>query len=271
VKYTFVNGNARQKELWGAAAHRFLNYAFADIPLDVEVEFIDAGGVTNHGHTDLAITTYTYGSGSSKTVVRNDAPSFGTQAEALKALAASMGVPYSVERFYAETAAHELGHSAFAALTPQLRLAVCRMFGVNTDDTAVLQPAGKPWQQHIAEGIAETFKEAFLPERFRVFPNRTNRRIPYPLFPAFREIFRGGGSGVGAGFSYVYGSDDFRVDLSEWGLTALPYHKSDRDGEAFVFYEGIPDFLHCWGIDMSQFPESGSQAFSIEVEGGITT
>lgn len=263
----FEEANAQQEDLWLTALHNLLNLPFGLIPLDVIVEFVDPSELIGHGHTDLASTETTYDSSESTTRVRNDAPGFGSADRSLEALAAQMGLEYSAARHFHETAAHELGHSFFAALPHAQRLAIVKMFGATTDDLEVINDQDKEWQDRVVEGVAETFKEAFLPRRFRVFPNRSNRRIAYHEFPAFREHFRGG-----SGFSYVYGSDDFRVDLSgECNLSGRPYHRSDHDPEAFVYFEGIPGFEAGWGIDMAQFDEAGKLPFSMEEEEGGAT
>lgn len=270
MHYEFANGTNEQKKLWGEAAHLLLHLPFASINLTVVVEFVDTGEVADHGHTDLAVTTYTYGHTTSTTRVRNDAPSFGTQRKAMEAAAAAYGLEYDPTKFFYETAAHEMGHSAFAVLPEQLRLEVVALFGLDTDDIKVLAPEGTPWQDHVIEGIAETFKEAFLPARFRVFPNRTRRRIPYGLFPAFRKIFRAG-LAASARFTYVYGDEyPWKVDLGDWD-PFIPTYQNEHDDEAFVFYQSIPEFTDCWGVDMSQFAESGLHPFSIRTPGGETT
>jgi hypothetical protein len=273
VNYSFANGTLEQRKLWAAASNLLLNYPAEAIGLDVTVEFVDPSEVGN-GHTGLAVTQFTYDSSSSTQKVRMDAPGYGSQRKVMEALAASLGLPYNVTRFYMETAAHELGHSAFAALDPQRRLEICRMFGVNTDSIAVIEPEDADWTERIIEGIAETFKEAFLPARHRIFPNRTQRRIPYTEFPNFRRIFRGsgnvGGGPVGGGFSYVYGGAyPWSVDLSKWGI-GLPAYQGERDDEAFVFYTP-KNGQQCLGVDMSQFKESSHLPFTItEEEGGAT-
>jgi hypothetical protein len=169
--------------------------------MKVEVSFVEPGSLSKQ--TTLAETKWTYGSAHSTMEVRNDFPGFGDAEEGLKAEAASLGVLWSVVKFAIETSAHELGHAAFAALPEEARLAIVEMFGGDSDDEDELSPPGSAWQNRIAEGIAETFKEAFLPRRYRVFPNRTNKRIPYSRFSEFRRLFRsyqtedGGESGPG--------------------------------------------------------------------------
>lgn len=267
--YNFASGTAEQKALWQEAVTHLLNFPADEIALTVNVDFAPVSEVVAKGHNDLAITTWTYDDPVSNTVVRGDAPGFGGQLPALEAEAAGFGLPYSPPRFLMETAAHELGHSFFAALSLSQRTAIAKLFGAQTDDIRELEPLDAEWKNRIIEGIAETFKEAFLPARYRVFPNRTNRRIPYSLFPKFRHIFRQGHSS-GTGFSYIYGGPDFRVDLTKYGIS-LPTHESNRDNEAFVFYEEIRGFETCWGVDMAQFAESSHHPFSIRpAEGGVS-
>lgn len=192
MNFVFTNGTATQKARWEESVERFLNLPENALPLQIEVTFVDPSTLVGHGHTDLAVTTWTYGDTESTCQVRNDAPNFGSQEAALRAEAAALGLEYNPDRFYAETSAHETGHSAFASLPENRRVAIARMFGAESDDIEELQPAGKPWQDHIMEAIAETFKEAFLPRRYRVFANRTNIKIPYSKFPEFRALFRAG-------------------------------------------------------------------------------
>lgn len=264
MNYTFTNGTDEQKELWARAAHLLLNMPFDELPFDITVEFDTGEVIDAAGHDSTAVTFTTYGSTTALTKVRNDAPGYGSIRASLVAEAAAMGLQYNALLHYNETAVHEMGHVAFAALSEASRLKICAMFGSDTDENAVINDPADEWADRVVEGIAETFKEAFLPARFRVFPNRTRKKIPYSLYPAFRKVFRGGG----AGFSYVYGSEDFRRDLSAYGLTRLPYHESGRDNEAFVYYEEIKGFEECFGVDMSQFALSGTAPFSIEPDEG---
>lgn len=196
--FNFANGTQRQQDLWREAIDRLLNFPSSAIPLTIAVEFLDPSELKG-GHTDLAETTWTYGSTNASTVIRNDAPSFGDQQKVMEAYAASLGIAYSIEKFYAESSAHELGHALFAALPQPKRVAIAELFGASSDSLEELAPEGSDWQDRIIEGIAETFKEAFLPRRFRLFPNRTRRTIAYRDFPAFRAIFREAMPETGAG------------------------------------------------------------------------
>lgn len=263
--YTFLNGTTKQKDLWRQGPSLMMHLPVLSLAAHVTVEFVDPGEI---GQTTLAETAITLGKGESTTKVRNDYPLFGGgdgKLESLAAEAAGMGLVYSGLLHANETPVHELGHSLFASLPAGTRLKIVELFGAKSDHDDVINPQDVPWEDRITEGIAETFKEAFLPNRYRVFPNRTNKHIPYTLFPTFRKLIRGTG---GSGFSYIYGGPEFRSDLSAepYNLTRLPYHASDRDEEAFVYYEEIEGFENCWGVDMSQFAESSHAPFSIEPE-----
>jgi hypothetical protein len=191
MKYEFANGNTTQKGMWEEAISHLLHLPQDALPLTINVSFVDPSTLVGGGHLiDLAVTTWTYGSTEAETKVRNDSPGFGEARQSLEAEAAGLGLVFNPERFYLETAIHELGHAAFASLPESKRIAIAQMFGAQSDDLGELDPSGAGWQDKIIEGIAETFKEAFLPRRFRVFPNRTKRKIPYHEYPRFRELFR---------------------------------------------------------------------------------
>jgi hypothetical protein len=195
MEYVFENGTHLQQSLWAEAVGHLLNLPLSAINVSVAVNFVPS---IESGHTDLALTAWTYGHRNADTEVRDDAIAFGPNQAALEAEAAALGIPYSIEKFYMETAIHELGHAFFAALPEEHRVAIAQMFGAQSDDINELQPEGVKWQDRIAEGIAETFKEAFLPRRFRVFPNRTNKKIPYSKFPEFRKLWRDGAPHAGS-------------------------------------------------------------------------
>jgi hypothetical protein len=190
MNLSFVNGTQRQQQQWKQALGSLLNFQIDAVPIVVEVEFVDPGEVSEKGHNDLANTTWEYDSPTSSTRVRNDAPGYGEQRKSMEALAASMGLTYNADVHFNETAVHEFAHSLFAALPEEHRVKIAQMFGAANDSLSELMPEGVPWEDRIMEGIAETFKEAFLPRRLRVFPNRTNRRIPYNVMPQFRALWR---------------------------------------------------------------------------------
>lgn len=186
----FVSATDQQREIWQRSLHSLLHLPFEQIPLDQRVEFVDPSEVTGKGETDLAITTFTYDSDSSVVKVRNDAPSYSAADLGLEELAAKYGIGYTGVIHFFETAAHETGHSFYAALPHESRVAIAQMFGAKSDDIAELFPHDRAWEDRIGEAIADTFKEAFLPARLRVFPNRTNISIPYSLYGKFRNYFR---------------------------------------------------------------------------------
>jgi len=206
MNLTFESGTEDQQARWRQALGCMLHLTPDEIPVSVTVSFVDPSEVADHGHTDFALTTWTYDSLVSETKVRNDAPGFGGMDAALRSLAASLGLPYNSDTHFNETACHELGHSLYAALPEEHRVAIAQMFGAQGDSLEELQPVGVAWQDQIIEGIAETFKEAFLPRRFRIFSNRTNKKIPYNEYPRFRSLFRIGTQAAG-------GAEAFERDL----------------------------------------------------------
>lgn len=191
MKYTFTNGTTQQQSLWRSAFDHLLHIPSSALPLQITVSFVSPGSLSKD-HTTLADTFWTYGSIDSEQKVRSDAPGFGDAEPAMIAEAAAFGVKFNITRFYQETAIHELGHAVFAALPEATRIAIAKMFGAKGDEISELQPEGVEWKNRIMEGIAETFKEAFLPSSHRVFPNRTNRRISYAQFATFRRLVREG-------------------------------------------------------------------------------
>lgn len=190
MKYEFTNGDQQQQSLWQEGFSHLLSVPSSAVPEIVTVDFV--APPLPPGHTDLALTTWTYGQTTASTIVRNDAPGFGSQQQSLEALAASMGIPYSSPKFYMESAVHELGHALYASLPEEHRVKIAQLFGAQGDEISELQPPGSSWEDRIAEGIAETFKEAFLPRAYRVFANRTHRKIPYSKYPEFRALWREG-------------------------------------------------------------------------------
>lgn len=216
MEYTFANGTEAQKALWREGPHHLLNLPFDKMPLVVAVEFKP----TVSGQTAFASTTFTYGSTSASTLVRNDYPGFGTLDAGLVAEAAALGLEYNATMHAHETAVHELGHVVFAAIPHSFRVAIAQLFGAKSDTITELEK-GTLWQNRIIEGIAETFKEAFLPSKYRVFPNRTNRKISYAVYPKFRRLIREGleaieGSG-GEEIIPAYNLDTFKKGGSREG------------------------------------------------------
>lgn len=223
MEYEFTNGTVRQKAMWAEAVGHLLHLPSSAIDLKVMVTFQAS---IPGGHTDLAATTWTYGSTEATTLIRSDALSFGSSKAELEAEAASLGLPYSIEKFYLESAVHELGHALYASLPEANRIAIAQMFGAKSDSITELEPTGSKWQNRIMEGIAETFKEAFLSRRYRVFPNRTKRKIPYNQYPVFRSLFRVGTESVSRkeGFDHDVLELDFKDMRVAWPASSLFRH-----------------------------------------------
>lgn len=189
--YTFLSGSELQIGRYQEGPSHMLHLPVDDLPVAIDVEFVEPSVIPEG---NLAETWFSYDNLDSLQQVRWDYPGFGEgdgKLETLEALAHRMGLKYNSDKHSMENAVHELGHSLFAAMSQPLRLAVCALFHCPTDDLAVINNPEQAWANRIAEGIAETFKEAFLPSKYRVFPNRTNRHIGYKYYPEFRRIFRG--------------------------------------------------------------------------------
>ena len=181
MNITFINGTDLQKQVCRTVAHNLLNFPFDEIPLQVTIEFTpDPSPFVQH---EYMVTAWSYGSVEPFTKINDKAPNWRQP-----------GSPNNDIRFFQESVAHEYGHGMFAALPEPSRIAIAQMFGAKSDAIEELAPAGAAWEDKIIEGIAETFKDAFLPRRYRLFSNRTNHKIPYSKFPEFRRLFRSFGS-----------------------------------------------------------------------------
>lgn len=196
MNLTFVNGNAIQQAACRTVAHNLLNLPFDAIFLTHKVEF--TADPLPSSHSEFAVTDWTYGDTEPFTKIASVAPAWPE--------------PWRGVKFLQEVYAHELGHGLFASLPEEARIAIAAMFGADSDDIEELQPDGSDWEDRIMEGIAETFKDAFLPRRFRRYPNRTNRHIPISKYPEFRSLWRGGIEQVGgAGINVpAYSLDVYR-------------------------------------------------------------
>ena len=170
----FVNGTEVQKQACRDVAHNLLNLPFDSIPLNLTIEFVKDPSPTIHD--EFGFAEWSYGSPSGTIRIANIAPSWPE--------------PWRGIKFLREVFAHEVGHIFFAALPQARRAQIAQMFGAKSDDEAVVNPKSQPWEKRVTEGIAETFKDAFLPQRYRRHANRTQRRISLSLYPEFRALFR---------------------------------------------------------------------------------
>jgi hypothetical protein len=186
MNLTFVNGTNVQRQGVLRVAHGLLNLPFDAIPLNLTVEFV--ADPNPEVHNEFASTSITYGSSTAAVKISNKAPNWGQ--------------PFRGIQFLQEVFAHELGHAVFAALPEASRDAIAQMFGAKSADLAEINPPGSKWENRYLEGIAETFKDAFLPRRLRLYANRTNRRIAISRYPEFRALVREGVAGVGVGVDF---------------------------------------------------------------------
>ena len=222
MKLTFVNGTALQKAACRTAAHNLLNFPFDDIPLTVTVEFVADPEPSIHNEFAWAETTY--GSANSYIRIDEDAPDWPH--------------PWNGVLFLQEVFAHELGHAFYSALPEASRVVVAKMFGALSDELGELKPPGSKWEDRILEGICETFKDAFLPQRFRKLTNRTNRRISINKYPEFRSLWRSGSANVSAGGTLIVPRYQFE---NIYKFTAPPdnsyFVRVDKDDNFATPYE----------------------------------
>ena len=99
--------------------------------------------------------------------------------------------------FYRETIVHELGHVIAGTFvgSQEARDEMCGLFRLmdimGPEDGRPGQPGdwnSGPWQRHIEEAVAETFKDVFMPKRDRQYDNRTDWRLPQARFRRFLEL-----------------------------------------------------------------------------------
>jgi hypothetical protein len=171
---TFENGTDLQQEIVRTTVHVLMGLPFDSINLDWTIEFTPDPDPSLHN--EFAVTNWSYDSNVATTEIASVAPNWP--------------YPWTGPRFMQETVAHELGHALFASLSEANRQAIAAMFGAASDDPEILAPPGSAWEDRIQEGIAETFKDAFLPRRYRSYSNRTNHKISYSRFPEFRALWR---------------------------------------------------------------------------------
>lgn len=176
MELNLLSGNDFQRSVVRQTLHSFLNLPFDQIPFTMDVEFIK--DPNPESHNEFADTAFTYGSREALVQIAQVAPNW-------------LG-PWHGVAFFREVVAHESGHAFFAALPADTRSEIAQMFGAKSDDLDEINPKGANWENRIIEGIAETFKDAFLPQRLRRYANRTNKRIPIHRYPEFRRIWRRG-------------------------------------------------------------------------------
>lgn len=174
MDFSFESGTTEQQELFLAAAGSLLNFDLDQVPIDVTVSFEDdpEEGI----HNEFAVADGSGGSGF--IIFRSDAPSF----IGIDPTGRRWGMP-----FFNEVAVHEIAHIIVGNMAASQQQELAELFGTTTE---TWNDSGSDWVDRPYEGIAETFKDAFLPASLRKYVNRTNHKISISKFPHFRSIFR---------------------------------------------------------------------------------
>lgn len=169
----FLGGTQEQQNLYMAALGLLMHFPVDEIDISVDVDFVadPSPGL----HNEFAYSGGESGTGYSN--IKNDAPGFAS----LDPSGQRYGMP-----FFNEVVAHELAHIILGNLPLENQEAIAAMFGTTV---ATWAPDGA-WEDRPLEGICETFKDAFLPNRFRTYFNRTNHKLPIADYPEFRSLWR---------------------------------------------------------------------------------
>lgn len=178
---TFLNGTPGQQAVVRHTFDLLLHLPLDGFDFEMRYQFVSEatlideaslqpgvkiGGVTNDVSSSLALTQLrdSFPAGMSDSTVQDDE---------IKAAQ--------------EAVAHELGHAILHKLAPETQDAVATLFGTTV---ATWEPQDQGWAVRPEESIAETFKDAFLPQADRLFANRTKIPLPITKYPEFRSLFR---------------------------------------------------------------------------------
>lgn len=187
---TFLNGSDHQHEVVRDALRSLLHLNLDRFNFSVEVSFAPNPVSDPLVHHPFAVTV----TGFPTTItIRDDFPHFQ--------VGGAMHSEYASLDFARETVIHELGHALLHRLPRALEEEIADLFDTTPD---TWNPTGVKWENRPEEGIAETFKDAFLPNSQREFTNRTNVAIPIRKYQDFRHIFRE---------SAATGGEEFREDF----------------------------------------------------------
>jgi hypothetical protein len=151
-------------------------------------------------------------------------------------------IPGPTHLFFMETIAHELAHvligqsgadpAALCALFVHAGLTGTIRYGTLADWNNDTQPTvtRQKWEDHIEEAVAETVKDAALPDR-RVYDNRTNWRVPEANFEALMTALLGGGF-----------TADFSTDpTGTWTSLGDPVEGLVQAGAVYCRRRPVPD------------------------------
>ena len=252
MELTFENGTDLQKTACRTALHNLLNLPFDSIPFFLTIEFTPDPLPSKHN--EFAVTETEVGSLEAFTKIASIAPNWP--------------IPWDGIQFLQETTAHEFAHGLFAALPEKRRLEIAEMFGASSTDPGEINPETSKWEDRINEGIAETFKDAFLPPDLRRYFNRTNHKIPISEYPRFRRIFREGVAELAAETEGEEGGEPFDHDVLELDYDTL--RDAWEDSEDFELQVGPNFFTRTYkaGYDLfirAVVPKDHTFAFDFEL------
>lgn len=170
MNLTFLNGTELQQQVVRDACSLLLNFSLDYWDFSWTVSFADDPNPDSHNEF---ATTYYPGPAERETIFRTDFPDYSTDG-------------FSGTAFALECVGHEIGHCLISLLTSEELATVISWFG--GDDLWADEDLA--WEDRGQEGAAETFKDAFIPQEYRAFANRTNRKLAINKYPAFRRLFR---------------------------------------------------------------------------------
>jgi hypothetical protein len=171
VNVTLTGGTSQQRQWFEEAVREAGTYPFDKLTVNVTVSWVDEPPCP--GHKETACTTTADGV-NFELKIRNTLDTFG-------------------RLFYDEIVVHELGHViSFALTTVAERQTMCAWFhkhvpgeGDVPGTAADLNPLDQPWEDRIQEAMAETVKDAIMPDRYREADNRTNWEIDRDRYEDF--------------------------------------------------------------------------------------
>lgn len=103
-----------------------------------------------------------------------------------------------VKNFFMEGILHEIGHvfffEHFSGDDAKSTLASFFTYknvtgeGARTGTLDDWNPPDKPWEDRVQEGLAEFFKDVYMPDQFRVYDNRSNWDFDHSHFGAWVDM-----------------------------------------------------------------------------------
>jgi hypothetical protein len=177
MKFNFINNPGNIAPIVLRTLGSLMNYDLDLIPIEVEISFVEDPTDLFDGEVAAA------GGGGMEGFIRfrDDAPFFSSPITDKRVRAERL-------LFFQEVVIHELAHVLVANLLDEQREVLASMFGRTAADFD--SPEDTPWEDRLSEGVAETFKVAFLPRHMRLYPNRTNVVLPIRKNAEFRHFWR---------------------------------------------------------------------------------